>query len=695
MAELLLEIGTEEIPARMMNKAARDLKTAIANFLDQALLKHDDLDANAAPRQIVVSCTAVALGQADRREWVYGPPVRIAYDGDGQPTKALQGFLRKNPHIQQKDLVTKSQPKGDVVAAEIEIPGRKTRDLLAEALPGILDGMHFAKNMRWGTLATRFVRPVRNILAILDGEVIPFEFGGVQATSASFGHRFFGERSFTVTGIGQFHQAKAKNHILTTHAERKASIEAQITKYLTGIGGEVVPDPNLLHEVTDLVEWPYVVCGGFDEKFLAIPREILVTSVREHQKSFCVQNEDGSLRPFFLSIASVPGDPKGLVKKGNEWVLNARLWDAKFFWEADLKKDFDNLRNRLKNLIFIQQIGSFYGKSQRLIALCGWMSKALGWETARTGDLELAAKWAKADLVSDLVFEFPELQGITGGLLLKAKGAPESVWRAVYDHYLPQSMDGDLPSTIEGALVSLADKIDTLVGCFAAGLIPTGSKDPYALRRAAQGIVQILIDKELPLPLNELLGQSIAIYREEMTVEADLLETLEAFFLDRQRHFLKLRELDHELINGVLATDTQRVDQILRRAEAVQRQQAKPGFRGLALNLKRINNILADEADQLPAFDASLLEDPVEHDLWQQFQKLQPTIENAVQNRDYNQAMDNMTMLADPVEAYFGTSGVYINTDDDRIRLNRKSMLDHIRRTLGLVADISCLAPKT
>jgi len=695
MAELLLEIGTEEIPARMMNKAATDLKAALAKFLDQSLLSYEGLDASAAPRQIVVSCRSVATEQDDRREWILGPPVRIAYDAEGNPTKALEGFLRKNPHIQPSALVTQAQPKGDVVAAEIEIKGRKTSDLLAEALPGMLDGMHFAKNMRWGNLTTRFVRPVRNILAILDGQVIPFEFGGVAASSNSFGHRFFGESSFTVNTIDQFHAAKADNHILVTHDERKAAIEAQITKHLEEVGGQLVTDPSLLREVADLVECPYVVCGGFDEQFLAIPREILITSVREHQKSFCVQTENGDLMPFFLSIASIPEDRKGLVKKGNEWVLNARLWDAKFFWEADLKKDFETLRNRLQNLIFIQQIGSYFDKSKRLMALCGWMAETLGWDRQRKDHVELAAKWAKADLVSDLVFEFPELQGVTGGLLLKAKGSPESVWRAVYDHYLPQSMDGDLPTTTEGALVSLADKVDTLVGCFAVGLVPTGSKDPYALRRAAQGIVQILIDKELPIALDDLLAQSIATYRKEMTVEADLSDTLTSFFLDRQRHFLKLRKLDHQLINGVLATDTQRVDQILRRAEAVQRQQAKPNFRGLALNLKRINNILADEADQLPDFDASLLEEPVEHELWKHFQDLRPIIEKAVENRDYNQAMDNMTLLADPVEAYFGTSGVYINTDDDRLRLNRKSMLNRIRHTLGLVADISCLAPKS
>lgn len=694
MAELLLEIGTEEIPARMMQKAAQDLKTALGKFLDDSLLSYENLQASCAPRQVVISCDRLDLRQEDRTEWVFGPPVRIAYDKEGQPSKALQGFLRKNPLIDASQLVHKTQPKGDVVAAEVSITGRETKDLLGEALPDMLNRMHFAKNMRWGGLSTRFVRPVRSILAILGEEVIPFEFGGVTAGRTSFGHRVFGNSGFEVSSIAQFHQKKSDNRVINQHAARRETIEAQINGYLETIGGQLVEDEKLLREVADLVECPYVVCGHFDEKFLEIPREVLVTSIREHQKSFCVENPDGTLRPYFLSIASVPHDKKGLVKKGNEWVLNARLWDAKFFWEADLKKDFDQLRLKLKDLMFIQQIGSYYQKSERLGQLCGWMANTLGWSEADTRDVTRAGVLAKADLVSDLVFEFPELQGVTGGLLLKASGASENLWKAVYDHYLPVSMDGELPETHAGALVALADKLDTLVGCFAAGLIPTGSKDPYALRRAAQGVVQILVDKEIPIALSDLLDQAIAAYDQSLSPAADLKQTLESFFEDRLRYFLKLRKFDHALINGVLATDTQRIDQALRRANAVAKQQEKEDFRNLALNLKRIHNILADEKDQLPAFSKDLLKEAVEHDLWHEFQKVKPMIEEAVTKRDYNHAMDVMSGLAEPVDAYFGTSGVYINTDDTALRLNRKSMLNEIRQVLGLVADISCLAPK-
>lgn len=694
MAEFILEIGTEEIPARMLKKAADDLRDALEVFFKENQLATANLESSAAPRQLVVTSSAVATQQADRREWVYGPPVRIAFDSAGKATKALEGFLRKNPGIQPEHLVQVDQPKGKVVAAELAIAGRATRDLLGEAIPGMLDKLHFAKNMRWGSCPTRFVRPIRNLVAMLDGNVIPFEFGGMATTNTSFGHRVFGKSGFAITSIAQFHSEKAKNNILCQHDERKSKIVAQIQSHLATVGGHLVEDSQLLNEVADLVEIPHVVFGSFDPKFLQIPREVLVTSIREHQKSFCVENGQGNLLPHFLSVASVPHDSKGLVQKGNEWVLNARLWDAKFFWEADLKKDFPLLREKLKDLMFIQQVGSYFQKSERLRQLVSWMTSTLGWDASEGAFAERAATFAKADLVSDLVFEFPELQGIAGGLLLKAKGEPSQVWKAVYDHYLPQTMDGELPESDSGALVALADKLDTLVGCFAAGLIPTGSKDPYALRRAAQGIVQILVDKGFALPLDQLLNQTIALFAGDLEVPKDLHATLVAFFQDRQRYFLKLRGFDHELINGVLATDPQRVDQILLRANAVSKQQVLPHFRDLALNLKRISNILQDEKDRLPPFSEALLREPLEHELWKQYQEQKPLIDAAVASRDYNLAMELMARLADPIYAYFDTDGVFINTDETPVRLNRKSMLNHVRETLGLVADISCLAPK-
>ena len=694
MAEFLLEIGTEEIPARMLQKAESDLKSAIEALLVDAGLSFQPLESGSAPRQFAVFGRDIQTRQADREETVVGPPVRIAYDGEGKPTKALLGFLNKNPGLDVNELFTEPRDKGEVVAGRVFIEGRNTLDILAEALPGILERMHFGKTMRWGHCPTRFVRPVRCLLAIFGGAVIPFQFGGVASGDQSFGHRFLGPGPFQVRGIDHFSSEKARHGIVVLHQDRLARIQAQIDAHLGAIGGRLVPDEDLLREVTDLVEQPYVVLGSFDPKFLDIPKEILVTSLRDHQKSFTVQDETGKLMPFFLAIANVAEDRHGLIKKGNEWVLNARLWDAKFFWESDLRKDFEALRQRLKQLVFQTSIGSYFQKTDRMVALAEHMAERLGYSESDRKALATATGFSKCDLVSELVFEFPELQGITGGLLLRKKGHDEKVAGAVYEHYLPVSMDDALPATGAGGLLSIADKLDTLVGCFAVGLIPSGAKDPYALRRATQGIVRILIEHELPLSLSDLLDKAIAGYSGVVDLAEDLGERLQTFFIDRMAYYLKREGFEHDLIQAVLARDTDRVDQTLKRAQAIARQQEKPHFRTLALNLKRMNNVVADEEAKLPEFRQDLLVEAPEKDLWQQFQTLRPEIESAAAERRYNRAMDLMTELADAIERYFGTEGVFVNVEDAALRLNRKSMIHQVRLTLGLVADISCLDTK-
>lgn len=694
MAEFLLEVGTEEIPARMLRKAEQDLSTALAALFKNAMLAHDPIEVHAAPRQLTAFSRKVATAQADRNDTIMGPPVRIAYDADGQPTKALQGFLRKNPALTIDDLAEVEQKKGAVLAGTVHIEGRATRDILAEALPGILDGLHFAKNMRWGTNPARFVRPVRNIVALFDNDTIPFSYAGVTASEYSFGHRRAKRRTFAVSSINQYLTEKREQGILVRRSDREAMVREQLQRRLDEVGGQLVPDDGLLAEIIDLVEMPYVVLGSFDPKFLKIPREVLITSLRDHQKSFTVQNEQGELMPYFLSIANVWNDNKGLIREGNQWVLRARLYDAKFFWESDCEKSFEGLRERLKPLIFQTKIGSYFAKTARLETLARQWGTDLGLsETDRTA-LAFAARHCKNDLVSEMVFEFPELQGITGGLLLHARGERADVADAIYQHYLPYSMDGELPSTKLGAIVSVCDKLDTLVGCFAVGLIPTGAKDPYALRRAAQGIVRNLVEHQLPLSLDRMLDQAIEAYASAIDLPSDLRDNLAAFFADRIRYYLKRKGFEHDLVEAVLARDADRVDQTLKRAEAIARQQEKDSFRNLALNLKRMNNVIADEEDRLPAFRDDLLAEAPEKDLWARYQTLKPAIEAAATQRDYNTAMDRMNELAEPVETYFGTDGVFINTDDDALRLNRKAMLHQIRLTLGLVADISCLESK-
>ncbi|CAM2008260.1 glycine--tRNA ligase subunit beta [Acanthopleuribacter pedis] len=697
MAEFLLEIGTEEIPARMLRRAHKDLRDGLEKVLAEADLEFDEMESLGAPRQLVVTCRNIQAAQEDRVETVLGPPVKIAYDAAGNPSKALQGFLRANAGLNPDQLFRTQGKKGEVVAGKLEVKGRQTAAILAEAIPALLAKLHFPKKMRWGACEEPFIRPVRSILALFDGAVIPFEFAGVAAANQSFGHRFSGGEAFAVDAIDTYFQRKAERHIAVGHEEREAKIQAQIDNYLAQINGMLVADEALLTEVTDLVESPFVVLGSFDEKFLDIPREVLITSMREHQKSFTVQDHHGKLMPYFLSVASVPEDRKGLVRKGNEWVLNARLYDAKFFWETDREKKFEDLYNKLDHVTFIQELGSYRDKADRLTDLTAFMADSLSLSSVEKGQLKQAAQHAKSDLVSDLVFEFAELQGEIGGLLMRHQGADEPVCQAIYSHYAPSSMDDDLPLNQLGCLISVADKLDTLVGCFAVGLIPTGSKDPYALRRAAQGIIRILVEAELPLDLDALVAKSLELYREKagVTPPENLAETLQQFCIERIRHYLrKVRGFDYDVVEGVLAAGHARVDQVYQRASAVAEQQEKEDFRGLSLSLKRMKNVIADESDKLGDFDENLLSDPAEQRFWREYTAVRHDIEKAVGEARYEDAMDLMVTLADPAEAYFGTDGVYINVDEDALRLNRKAMCREIGLTLGLVADISTLAPK-
>ncbi len=741
MAELLLEIGTEEIPARMLAKAVGDLKQAVEKLLREAGLAFDPLEAHAAPRQLLVYGFSVAPGQEDREETVMGPPVRIAYDAEGRPTRALEGFLKNNSDLSLETLFRVEQKKGEVVAGKRIVEGRSTSALLAEALPAILTAMHFPKTMRWGACRTRFVRPVRNLLALLDGEVIPFAFGDCLSGNSSFSHRLFDPKTFTVRTIKEYLELKKAGGIVVSHEERRTLIMRQIKAHLQSVGGRLVPDEALLREVTDLVETPHVVLGAFDSGFLKIPKEVLITSLRDHQKSFAIQNEGGELLPHFLSIANMPmiGDPKGLIKKGNEWVLNARLYDAKFFWESDLKKDFEKQREKLENLMFQAKIGSYRAKTERIAALTETMATYLHFKPKECETLAFASRHCKTDLVSEMVFEFPELQGITGGLLLKARGREPEVYRAIYDHYLPQSMDDELPRDRNGALISIADKLDTLTGFWAIDEKPTGSKDPYALRRAALGVIRLALSNGLRVHLDRLVDAQLLRHQITPTDEKeaallsellgevakhgvfgaavrtvidriddapgwlskivehkpDVSDDLLSFFHDRLKVHLRDEGMRHDVIDACLAMPgNDDITLLTRRAQALGDFLKTEEGENLVQGFKRANNILsqAEEKDGVSyefGADKKFAEDPSEEALFDALQEARPQIDKAMEAEDFAAAMTAMAGLRGPIDAFF--EAVQVNAESEIVRRNRLNLLSTIRSTCLAVADLTRL----
>ncbi|MCL5745018.1 MAG: glycine--tRNA ligase subunit beta, partial [Acidobacteria bacterium] len=544
----LLEIGTEEIPDWMIPGALENLKELCAAAIPQ--IKDATLDAT--PRRLVLRASNVPERQADSEELVSGPP-------KSAPPKAVEGFARKMG-VKVEDLKVKVNSKGEYYTYLRQIEGRKLKDILAEALPGIILKIYFPKTMYWaGKSGPRFIRPIRWIVALLGDEVIPFELAGVSSGNITAGHRRLGSARIPV-GAADYERKLRENFVILSASERRQKIEDEIRAFQV----RLKPDPALLETLVYLTEYPTPILGDFDEQFLALPEEVRETVMRHHQKYFSVEGR------HFVAVMNTSADPEGLVRRGNERVLRARFNDARFFWETDQHRKLADRVADLAHVTFQAKLGSYLEKTGRVVEL----TKQLG----GAAEALRAAELAKCDLTTELVKEFTELQGVVGGLYARVQGEPEAVWQAIYDHYKPVSMEDSIPRNLAGRLVSVADKLDTLRGCFRVGLIPTGSRDPFALRRAAQGIVKVLVEAGLRLPLRKLL-------------EGD--RQLEEFVLDRVRFYFKdIRGYRYDEVNAVLASGWDDLVDAEERLSAIQAVRPTENFEPLAASFKRIRNIL-------------------------------------------------------------------------------------------------------
>jgi glycyl-tRNA synthetase beta chain len=478
----LLEIGTEEIPDWMIRPALEDLGQLFRDVLAVNKLSGDVTWVDATPRRLVLKAEGLPARQADSKETVTGPPKAA---GDG----AANGFARKLG-VEVSALKTVRTAKGEYLAYERKVRGRQTAEILSEALPGLILKIHFPKAMYWtGKGGPRFIRPIRWIVALLGSKVVPFELAGVKSGNATAGHRQLGGKKVRVA-VANYEEQLRQNGVIVSAAERRRKISGEVDALLAGSGLTVKTDEPLLDTLVYLTEQPVPILGSFDARYLELPEEVLVTVMRHHQRYFSVAGPDGKLAPHFVAVMNTSADPDGLVRKGNERVLRARFNDARFFWDIDQHKKLADRVESLSHVTWQAQLGSYLEKTNRVAALVRELGGSEG--------AQRAALLAKCDLTTEMVREFTELQGVVGGLYARAQGEPEAVWRAVYEHYRPLSMEDSIPSTLEGRLISLADKIDTLRSCFGIGLIPTGSKDPFALRRAAQGVVKILVEGRMP-----------------------------------------------------------------------------------------------------------------------------------------------------------------------------------------------------
>ena len=655
----LLEIGSEEIPDWMIPSALESLRL----LFEKLEIPHESVTLDATPRRLALRAEGLPERQPDSEERVLGP-------AKSAPPQAVAGFARKQG-VNPEQLAIETTPKGEYYALIKKVEGRRTKDILAEALPGTILQIYFPKTMYWtGKSGPRFIRPIRWIVALLGEDIVPFEIAGVRAGNLTSGHRRLGAREIVVT-TADYQQRLRDHYVILSAGERRNKISSALEAI------HVKSDPALLETLVYLTEYPTPIAGDFDPRFLELPEEVLITVMRHHQKYFSVEDADGKLAPQFVAVMNIDADAEGIVRRGNERVLRARFNDARFFWETDQKKKLADRRQDLAHVTFQAKLGSYLQKTVRMVELV----KELGGDAHAVRATELL----KCDLTTELVKEFTELQGVVGGLYARAQGEPEPVWQAIYDQYKPESMEDAIPRGRTGQIVALADKLDTLRGCFGVGMIPTGSRDPFALRRAAQGVVKIVVEGRMEIDLAPYLdavsGDNAAspVGAGHARPAPEQAQALRDFFQDRIRYYFKdIRGFKYDEVNAAMAAGWSNLVDLEARLERIQNLRASVDFEPLVASFKRIRNILdqAKFTGGSAAIDESRLEPGPEKDLYDESRRIagQP-IENAI------------ARLRPKVDLFFDK--VLVNAPDARVRKNRLTLLHTLLEEFSSIADFS------
>jgi glycyl-tRNA synthetase beta chain len=701
--DFLFEIGCEEIPAGMIAKAANDLKVILErHFLTNGLVAEKSgaasIETFGAPRRLTAIIRGVRLKQEDVTREITGPPKSIAFDNLGEPTRAAESFASKQG-IPLSKLTVVNTPKGEYVAAVQVILGRPAGQILSEALPQAIQEIPWPRSMYWtGAREPRFIRPVRWIVALLDGKVIPFSFAGVQSGNRTEGHRFLGKQNVPLTGPDDYDPKLKKNFILPHPEERRKKIDSEIHALSSRKGLHTHEDAGLLELVTYLNEYPTVIAGDFDPAFLELPDEILITVMRGHQKYFALESRKGELAPHFLAVINLAHDPKGLVRQGHERVLRARFADARFFWEADQKTKLGNYLPKLAAVTYESRLGSYKDKVERTRALARWLAEqwfSAGVTEADVAGSDRAAELAKCDLVTEMVREFTELQGIVGGLYARAQGEPDEIAWAVYDQYKPLGLDDPIPRNLTGCAVALADKLDSLIACFAVGAVPTGSSDPFALRRAALGIVKIILERQIPLSISAAVSAAArALKDHEPKIEASDAAQRQVldFLLERARYMLRERRgFAYDEINAAFAAGADDLVDAVERVSALKAIRNTKNFPPLAAAFKRIRNILEKSAGSKDRMQMGvkqeLLKDAAELQLQTAAQRIGEEATRRKKEKKYRQALEKISELRPAVDFFFDK--VLVMHEDENIRRNRIALLGGLLKEFSTIADFS------
>ena len=692
MPNLLLELGTEELPARFVRPVLQQLAQNLERALAQALKQAPAVTTLGSHRRLTAFIADLPARQPASEQRAVGPPAQVAFDPQGQPTRAALGFARAQG-VPVEELEVQETPRGRYLSARKRIPGRATADLLCDLLPPAVSSISFPKSMYWRTPAFRFARPVRYLLALLDDDVLPVEVAGLRAGRTTRGHPFLapGEISLARADLTLYLDSLARAHVLADDRRRQEELRLALTEATKRHGGEF-REEELLEEVTFLVELVNVVEGRFPAEYLQLPREVLEAAMKNHQRYFPVHDASGKLVDRFLVASNRLPEADDAVRAGNERVLVARLFDAKFFYTQDLSRPLRDRLGDLDQLIFQETLGSYHEKTDRLVALGTQLAHMVPGIPLLPGFVTQAAELAKVDLVSAMVTEFPELQGIMGREYALAQGASSrEVADAIGEQYLPRRADDPLPSTLAGAVLALADRLDTLASYFAIGLTPTGTADPYALRRAAVGVLRILIETtpRLPSSLRELLTLALEPFRDKASRPVDqVLSDLLDFFRDRLTNLLLDSGYPLELVRAVLAAGCDDPPDVLARVEALRTLSAEPGWRDLVKAVERTHNITRDYTGSLDVSEA-LFREPEEKRLYALYQEVAPRVGKLLAQGNYLDAARAFAQtFAQPLHVFF--EKVFVNVEEEALRRNRLALLKNINATISATfADLA------
>jgi glycyl-tRNA synthetase beta chain len=683
--ELLLEIRTEEMPAAHIKAGLNQLKDRIYQEIkSHALLKKEGEDAiktYGTCRRLIIQAQT-ASSQQDRRETIIGPPQKIAFDEDGKPTRAAEGFARSQK-VRVEDLEVVKDKKGTYAAVKKTIKGEKATDLIAKFMPRVIASLSFPKMMRWGSGKFRFSRPVKSILCLCDGQVVSFKAAGIKSTGETVGHKLFSAEKITPESFNEYKKLLEDNLVLIDYKDRRQRILKQAGKVLEEKGYQIYPDEQLLEKLSFDVEYPYIIAGEFPDEYLKLPLDVLSTAMKVGQSLFSVVKETRQI-PMFIGVTDACPDTQSLVKNGNERVLLARLEDARFFWEQDMKTPLQKRAQELEKIIFQEKLGSYADKAGRIKQIVSYLSNKIS--VREKAFLKQAAELCKVDLLTELVREFPSLQGKAGGLYAREQGCNEAVWKAVYDHYKPVNIDDSVPSSLNGALLSLADKLDSIVGVLGIGIEISGSKDPFGLRRDAQGICLIALEHELDFSFPLLINKVISLHGKHLSRDKKALNAvISDFFKSRLEYVFEKRGYRYDLINAALGAGLDNIYHTFLRLEALQTIKSEPGFISLIQTAKRVNNILKEQPSR--KLNPDLLAAKEERELHTTYSILRENISALLKHGRYDKAQRMILKIQPVVDKFFDE--VLVMDKDVRIRNNRMALLQELSRLFIQIADYS------